>query len=185
MTTTTATPTRKQLLAYFRERVSAAADAPHRGLPFISDKDVLRVRPSDWLRLARCAGEWTPEGEALQALKDAGSGPEGVPAAQVRRLRDRQELRALHRSGPDRHGEAAALDAAAQGRACEIAAPRKPRFSTATAVLWGGRFAVRAASPPCYRPRHGAGAYGGAGGLRGGCLPPSAGLTSAQWMMHP
>ena len=72
MTTTTATPTKKQLLTYLKERVSGAADAPHQGLPFISDTDVLRVKPSDWCDWLNEQGVTASKKVALQTLKDAG-----------------------------------------------------------------------------------------------------------------
>ncbi|HET7048892.1 MAG TPA: hypothetical protein VFI54_11555 [Solirubrobacteraceae bacterium] len=40
----------KQLLgAYLKERVSGDADAPHRGLPLITEAGALRVNPGAWL----------------------------------------------------------------------------------------------------------------------------------------
>lgn len=78
-TTTTETDTftwpkaPKQLLgSYLKERVSGAADAPHQGLPFITEAGVLRVKPSDWIDWLETQDIAAPKREALQALKDAG-----------------------------------------------------------------------------------------------------------------
>jgi hypothetical protein len=70
----TSTPS-KVLLAYLTERVSGDADAPHRGLPFITEKGIVRVKPSDWTDwFASAEGH---EGEPskkdmLGVLKDTG-----------------------------------------------------------------------------------------------------------------
>ena len=66
------TPAKRLFKQYLQERTSAAADAPHRGLPFITDKDVLRVKPSDWMQWLAEQGVDAPKKVALQALKDAG-----------------------------------------------------------------------------------------------------------------
>ena len=71
-TTTDTTITKKHLTAYLRERVSGGADAPHQGLPFITEAGVLRVKPSDWLDWLQVNGIDAPKRQALQALKDAG-----------------------------------------------------------------------------------------------------------------
>lgn len=71
-TTTDTTPTPKHLTAYLRERVSGAADAPHQGLPFITEAGVLRVKPSDWLDWLDAQGIDANKKDALQVLKDAG-----------------------------------------------------------------------------------------------------------------
>jgi hypothetical protein len=65
-------PSKRLLSDYLKERVSDDASAPHEGLPFISDKDVLRVKPSDWVGWLAEQGIDLPKREALQALKDAG-----------------------------------------------------------------------------------------------------------------
>ncbi len=66
------TPTKQLLATYLKERTSAAADAPHQGLPFITEAGVLRVKPSDWLAWLEGQGIAAPKRAALQALKDAG-----------------------------------------------------------------------------------------------------------------
>jgi hypothetical protein len=72
-TKTDKTRTPKQLLsAYLKERVSGDHDAPHQGLPFISDQGVLRVRPTDWCDWLTAQGVEMSKREALQVLKDAG-----------------------------------------------------------------------------------------------------------------
>lgn len=68
----TTTPTKKQLTAYLKARVSAEQDAPHQGLPFISDTGVLRVRPADWCDWLAEQGAEASKREALQTLKNAG-----------------------------------------------------------------------------------------------------------------
>ena len=65
-------PAKQLLAAYLKERVSGAADAPHQGLPFITEAGVLRVKPSDWIAWLETQDITAPKREALQALKDAG-----------------------------------------------------------------------------------------------------------------
>lgn len=76
-TTTTDTftwpkPAKQLLVAYLKERVSGAADAPHLGLPFITEAGVLRIKPSDWCDWLTAQDIAAPKRDALQALKDAG-----------------------------------------------------------------------------------------------------------------
>jgi hypothetical protein len=70
--TTTTTLPKKLLVSYLKERVSADADAPHRGLPFITEAGVLRIRPADWMDWLAAQGIEPSKKEAVQALKDAG-----------------------------------------------------------------------------------------------------------------
>jgi hypothetical protein len=60
------------VLDYLKARVSSDADAPHRGLPFITEKDVLRIKPSDWIEWLHTEGMKPSKTEALKGLKDAG-----------------------------------------------------------------------------------------------------------------
>lgn len=66
------TPPKKLLVAYLKERVSGDPDAPHQGLPFITEAGVLRVRPSDWIDWLAQQGIDAPKRDAIQVLKDAG-----------------------------------------------------------------------------------------------------------------
>jgi hypothetical protein len=66
------TPPKKLLAAYLKERTSSAPDAPHQGLPFITEAGVLRVKPSDWTGWLHSQGIDAPKRDAIQALKDAG-----------------------------------------------------------------------------------------------------------------
>lgn len=58
--------------AYLEARTSGAANAPHLGLPFITEKGILRVKPSDWLEYLAAKGIEAPKRTALQALRDEG-----------------------------------------------------------------------------------------------------------------
>ena len=76
-TTTTDTftwpkPAKQVLVSYLKDRASADADAPHEGLPFITEAGVLRIKPSDWIAWLETQDIAAPKREALQALKDAG-----------------------------------------------------------------------------------------------------------------
>jgi hypothetical protein len=66
------TPAKKLLATYLKEHTSGAADAPHQGLPFITETGVLRVKPSDWIDWLHGQGVDAPRRAALQALKGAG-----------------------------------------------------------------------------------------------------------------
>jgi hypothetical protein len=63
---------RKLMLTYLKERTSGDANAPHRGLPFITEAGLLRVRPADWCDWLTAQGIDAPKRDALQALKDTG-----------------------------------------------------------------------------------------------------------------
>jgi hypothetical protein len=65
-------PSKRLLADYLKERVSADANAPHEGLPFITEKGILRVRPSDWIAWLTGQEIDAPKRDALQALKDQG-----------------------------------------------------------------------------------------------------------------
>ena len=118
----TTTPTKKHLQSYLKERVSADADAPHRGLPFISDSGILRVRPSDWTAWLADQGVDVSKREALQTLKDAGLVQRVYQAASARRSRA-PIVRAVHRTGTHRHRQAAAPREPGQHR---LTRPRTP-----------------------------------------------------------
>jgi hypothetical protein len=102
MATTAETITKRQLTAYLKERVSTDADAPHQGLPFITEAGVLRVKPSDWIAWLEEHDIDAPKRDALRALKDAGARAEGLHPTQTPGPPGRQELRALHRPGTGR-----------------------------------------------------------------------------------
>jgi hypothetical protein len=70
------TTTTKALVAYLAEYVSAEADAPHRGLPFIDAKDNVRVKPDHFEQWFLASGlfDGVPSKRARvrALLKDAG-----------------------------------------------------------------------------------------------------------------
>lgn len=67
----TETPS-KLLTEYLKDQVSKDPDAPHRGLPYITQDDVLRVRPTSWVEWLTARGINPPKRAALAVLKDAG-----------------------------------------------------------------------------------------------------------------
>jgi hypothetical protein len=60
------------LVDYLKDRVSSDLDTPHRGLPYITEDNVLRVRPTDWIEWLRTRQTPAPKRVALAVLKDAG-----------------------------------------------------------------------------------------------------------------
>lgn len=60
------------LVDYLKDRVSSDLDAPHQGLPYITEDNVLRVRPTDWMDWLGSKDLTVPKRQALGVLKDAG-----------------------------------------------------------------------------------------------------------------
>lgn len=63
---------KKLFATYLRETVSADQDAPNRELPFITEKEILRVPPRHWVAYVAAQGHEVSKRDALQVLKDAG-----------------------------------------------------------------------------------------------------------------
>ena len=116
-TTTTATdtftwpkPAKQLLAAYLKARVSGAADAPHQGLPFITEASVLRVKPSDWIAWLETQDIDAPKKPRAPGTQGRRPGAEGLRAPQARR---RTRTSPTSRSGstpvPRRPGPAASL----------------------------------------------------------------------------
>ena len=105
----------KQLFAdYLKANVSGDADAPHRGLPFITEKGVLRVKPSHSMTgspAARASVQTAPEeSRRYRRSRTSGScsGSTRCPPSMRHGRAEGQKLRALHRRSADRHRQAAA-----------------------------------------------------------------------------
>jgi hypothetical protein len=60
------------IVAYVTERASADADAPNKGLPFINDDGILRVRSEDWRNWLEAKGITPSKLEASKPWRDAG-----------------------------------------------------------------------------------------------------------------
>ena len=67
------TPPRELLLAYLEANVSAEQDAPTKGLPFINEADVLRIRAEHWRAWLEGQGIKAPKLEAGNRCASSGS----------------------------------------------------------------------------------------------------------------